>query len=70
MYVPVNRMRPNRLQNALATLGNSMQEVNAAIDEMRQGVRCAGLTDLRGPVGTTRRFPTPRAANDTSERLG
>ena len=29
-------MRPNRLQNALATLGEAMREVNAAIEEMRR----------------------------------
>ena len=29
-------MRPNRLQNALATLGDAMLEVNAAIEEMRR----------------------------------
>jgi hypothetical protein len=29
-------MRPNRLQNALATLGDAMREVNAAIEEMRR----------------------------------
>jgi hypothetical protein len=29
-------MRPNRLQDALAALGGSMREVNAAIDEMRR----------------------------------
>ena len=28
-------MPPNRLQNALATLGNAILEVNAAIEEMR-----------------------------------
>ena len=28
-------MRPNRLQNALAALGDAMREVNAAIEEMR-----------------------------------
>ena len=29
-------MRPNRLQNALAALGDAMREVNAAIEEMRR----------------------------------
>jgi hypothetical protein len=29
-------MRPNRLQNALAALGDAMREVNAAIDEKRR----------------------------------
>ena len=29
------RMRPNRLQNALTALGDAMREVNAAIEEMR-----------------------------------
>jgi hypothetical protein len=28
-------MRPNRLQNALAALGDAMREVNAAIEELR-----------------------------------
>jgi hypothetical protein len=28
-------MRPNRLENALAALGEAMREVNAAIEEMR-----------------------------------
>jgi hypothetical protein len=28
-------MRPSRLQNALAALGDAMREVNAAIEEMR-----------------------------------
>jgi hypothetical protein len=28
-------MRPNRLQNALAALGDAMREVNATIEEMR-----------------------------------
>ena len=28
-------MRPNRLQNALAALGDAMREVNSAIEEMR-----------------------------------
>ena len=28
-------MRPNRLQNTLAALGEAMREVNAAIEEMR-----------------------------------
>ena len=28
-------MRPSRLQNALASLGDAMSEVNAAIEEMR-----------------------------------
>jgi hypothetical protein len=28
-------MRPNRLQNALTSLGEAMREVNAAIEEMR-----------------------------------
>ena len=32
----MNRMRPTRLQNALASLGDAMREVNAAIDEMRR----------------------------------
>jgi hypothetical protein len=30
------QMRPNRLQNALAALGDAMREVNAAIEEMRR----------------------------------
>jgi hypothetical protein len=30
-------MRPNRLQNALAALGDAMHEVNAAIEEGAQG---------------------------------
>ena len=30
------RVRPNRLQNALAALGDAMGEVNAAIEEMRR----------------------------------
>jgi hypothetical protein len=29
-------MRANRLQNALATLGDAIREVNAAIEEMRK----------------------------------
>ena len=29
-------MRPHRLQNALAALGDAMREVNAAIEEMRR----------------------------------
>ena len=29
-------MRPNRLQNALAALGDTTREVNAAIEEMRR----------------------------------
>jgi hypothetical protein len=29
-------MRPNRLQNALAALGDAMREVNAAVEEMRE----------------------------------
>ena len=29
-------MRPNRLQNALATLGEAMREVNAAIEERQE----------------------------------
>ena len=29
-------MRPNRLQNALAALGDAMREVNSAIEEMRR----------------------------------
>jgi hypothetical protein len=29
-------MRANRLQNALASLGDAMREVNAAIEEMRR----------------------------------
>ena len=29
-------MHPNRLQNALAALGDAMREVNAAIEEMRK----------------------------------
>jgi len=29
------QVRPNRLQNALAALGDAMREVNAAIEEMR-----------------------------------
>jgi hypothetical protein len=29
-------MRPNRLQNALAALGDAMREVNAAIEEMQR----------------------------------
>jgi hypothetical protein len=29
-------MRPNRLQNALASLGDAIREVNAAIEEMRR----------------------------------
>ncbi len=29
-------MPPNRLQNALAALGDAMREVNAAIEEMRR----------------------------------
>jgi len=32
----VNRCAPNRLQNALAALGEAMHEVNAAIEEMRK----------------------------------
>ena len=31
----MNSMRPNRLQNALAALGDAMREVNAAVEEMR-----------------------------------
>ena len=30
------RMRPNRLQNALTALDDAMREVNAAIEEMRR----------------------------------
>jgi hypothetical protein len=30
------RMCPNRMQNALAALGDAMREVNAAIEEMRR----------------------------------
>ena len=29
-------MRPNRLQNALAILGEAMREVNAALEEMQR----------------------------------
>jgi hypothetical protein len=29
-------MHPNRLQNALAAVGDVMREVNAAIEEMRR----------------------------------
>jgi hypothetical protein len=29
-------MRPNRLQNALTALGDAIDEVNAAIEEMRR----------------------------------
>ena len=29
-------MRPSRLQNALAALGDAMREVNAAVEEMRE----------------------------------
>ena len=35
-YVHTNSMRPNRLQDALAALGEAIHEVNAAIDEMRR----------------------------------
>jgi len=31
----VSSVRPNRLQNALAMLGEAMREVNSAIEEMR-----------------------------------
>jgi hypothetical protein len=61
-------MRPNRLQNALAALGDAMLEVNAAIEEMRreQDPLASHIFISRR---VTKRNPTPRVGNSIISRL-
>jgi hypothetical protein len=68
------QMRPNRLQNALAALGDAISKVNAAIEEMRRehdpldrGAKMqlirpsSGVesNDMKGSVGMPRSFFVP-----------
>jgi len=57
-------MCPNRLQNALAALGDAMREMNAAIDEMR-----SEHDPLASPIFVSRRLyqrqSDTRAASST-----
>jgi len=62
-------MRSNRLQNALAALGDAMREVNAAIEECGANtIRSRRIFLSRAAFTET--SPTRRAGNGTMFRLG